>query len=98
VNGVLCYFSHNVVLQRKQHVKGRNIDMNKEETRARIQHFITHAFKNTYIDIWSCMLIEDVMEVLTYGYIQEKTNHKMCNHSLDFDDLLNIFSSHFTID
>jgi hypothetical protein len=93
-----CVVFHNVVLQREQRVKGRNINMNKKEVRAVIQHFITHAFENIYIVIWSCMLIEDVMEVLTCGYIQDKRNHKMCNHSLDFDDLLNIFSSHLTID
>ncbi len=45
MNGVLCYFPHIVVLQGKQRVKGRNIDRNKEEARARVQHFIIQAFK-----------------------------------------------------
>lgn len=45
MNGVLCYFPHIVVLQGKQHVKGRNIDRNKEEARVGVQHFIIQAFK-----------------------------------------------------
>jgi hypothetical protein len=45
MNGVLCYFPHIVVLQGKQHVKGRNIDGNKEEARVGVQHFIIQAFK-----------------------------------------------------
>jgi hypothetical protein len=30
--------------------------------------------------------------------IQDKRSHEMCNHCLDFDDLLNFFQQHFTID
>ncbi len=65
MNGVLCYFSRNVVLQGKQRVTGRNIDNTKVEVRTKVQRFFIHAFKKFYIGIWSCMLIEDVMEVLT---------------------------------
>jgi hypothetical protein len=49
----------------KQCVRGRNINSTKMEAKAKVQHFFTHAFKKFYIRIWSCMLIEDVMEVLT---------------------------------
>jgi hypothetical protein len=42
--------------------KGSNIDNTKAKVRIKVQHFLTHAFKKFYIGIWSCMLIEDVME------------------------------------
>jgi len=61
----LCYFSWSFILQGKQRVKGRNIDGTKVEAKAKIQHFFISAFKKFYIGIWSCMLIEDVMEVFT---------------------------------
>jgi hypothetical protein len=50
---------------------GRNIDRTKMEARARIQHFLIHAFKKFYIGIWSYMLIEDVMEILTLLLLQD---------------------------
>jgi hypothetical protein len=65
MNGVLCYFWWNVILQRKQRVRGRNTNSTKVEAKVGIQHFLIHAFKEFYIGIWFCMLIEDVMEVLT---------------------------------
>jgi hypothetical protein len=71
VNGVLCYFSQSVVLQGKQHVRGENIDSTKVEVKVGVQHFLTHAFKKFYIGIWFCMLIEDVMEVLTLLLLQD---------------------------
>ncbi len=71
MNGVLCYFLRNVVLQGKQHVRGRNIDSTKVEVRTKVQHFFICAFKKFYIGIWSCMLIEDVMEVLTLSLLQD---------------------------
>ncbi len=46
-------------------MQGRNIDRIKVEIIAGVQHFLIHAFKKFYIAIWFCMLIEDVMEVLT---------------------------------
>jgi len=64
VNGVICYFSQNVILQRCHHVKGRNIDVNKMGARVGVQHFLSQAFKRHYIVIWSCILQEDVMEIL----------------------------------
>jgi hypothetical protein len=54
-----CYFT------REAMCKGRNIDSIKVEARVGIQHFFTNALKKFYIGIWSCMLIEDVMEVFT---------------------------------
>jgi hypothetical protein len=44
------------------------------EVRVRVQHFLIHAFKKFYIIIWSCMLIEDVMEVLTLLLSQDFIN------------------------
>ncbi len=65
MDGVLCYFLRNVVLQGNQCVKGRNIDSTKVEVKTKVQHFLICAFKKFYIGIWSCMLMEDDMEVLT---------------------------------
>jgi hypothetical protein len=59
------------ILQGKQHMRGSNIDRTKVESRARIQHFLIYALKRFYIGIWSCMLIEDVMEVLTLLLLQD---------------------------
>ncbi len=71
MNGVFCYFLHSVVLQGKQHVKGRNIDITKVEAKVGVQHFLTHAFKKFYIGIRSCMLIDDVMEILSLLLLQD---------------------------
>jgi len=43
---------------------GRNIDKSKVKVRAGVKHFLVHAFENFYIAIWSCMKLEDVLEVL----------------------------------
>jgi hypothetical protein len=56
-------------------VRGRNIDGTKVEARTKIQHFLTHAFKKFYTGIWSCMLIEDVMEVFTLLLSQDFIDH-----------------------
>ncbi len=63
MNGVICYFSQNVILQRCYHARGRNIDINKMGARVGVQHFFSQAFKGHYIIIWSCIL-QDVMEIL----------------------------------
>jgi hypothetical protein len=34
-----------VILQGKQHVRGRNVDDNKVEAKAGVQHFFVHVFK-----------------------------------------------------
>ncbi len=43
---------------------GRNIEKSKVEIRARVEHNLSNVFKNFYIAIWSCMKLEDVLEVL----------------------------------
>jgi hypothetical protein len=43
---------------------GRNIDKSKVKVRVGMKHFLAHAFENFYITIWSCMKLEDVLEVL----------------------------------
>ncbi len=60
VNGVFCYFPQFVVLQRNAWLFGRNIDKSKVE----VKHFLVHTFEIFYIAIWSCMKLEDVLEVL----------------------------------
>jgi hypothetical protein len=42
----------------------RNIDKSKVKVRVGIKHFLSHALENFYITIWSCMKLEDVLEVL----------------------------------
>jgi hypothetical protein len=88
--GVLCYFPRNVVLQKKQCVKGRNIDNIKVAIITEVQHFLIHAFKKFYIAIWFCMLIEDVMEVLilllSHNFIEQFVfiwGHEQCSMTLD---------------
>jgi len=34
------------------------------EIYARVQNFLSQAFEHFYIVIWSCMLLEDVLEIL----------------------------------
>jgi len=89
VNAILCYFPWNFVLQTKQCVQGRNIDSTKVETIIGVQHFFIHAFKNIYITIWFCMLIEDVMEILTlllsHNFIEHFVfiwGHEQCSMTL----------------
>ncbi len=43
---------------------GRNIDKNQVKVKARMKHFLAHTFEKFYIAIWSCMKLEDVLEVL----------------------------------
>jgi hypothetical protein len=45
-------------------VCGRNIDRSKVEVKKGVEHFVFQAFKYFYIAIWSCMKLEDVLEVL----------------------------------
>jgi len=46
------------------HQFGINIDKNKVEVKVGMKYFLTQAFKKFYIIIWSCMKLEDVIEVL----------------------------------
>jgi hypothetical protein len=64
VNELLCYFLHSTIWHENAWMFGKNINMNKMEVRTRMQHFFFHAFKYFYIAIWSCMKLEDVLEVL----------------------------------
>ncbi len=64
INGVLYYFPQFAILQGNAQVFGRNIDKSKVEVRARVKHFLVHAFEMFYIPIWSCMKLKDVLEVL----------------------------------
>jgi hypothetical protein len=43
-------------------VFGKNIDKSKVEVRTRIEHFLFNFLKK-FIAIWSCMKLEDVLEV-----------------------------------
>jgi hypothetical protein len=43
---------------------GRNVDKAKLEVRFGLENFLAKAFKKFYIAIWSCMKLEDVLEIL----------------------------------
>ncbi len=64
MNGVLCYFQQCATLQGNARMFGINIDSMKVEVRARVEHFLSMAFENFYIRIWSCMKLEDVLKAL----------------------------------
>ncbi len=64
VNGVLCYFPQCVVLQGNVWVFNINIDLMKVEVKVGVEHFFPTIFENFYVAIWSCMKLEDVLEVL----------------------------------
>jgi hypothetical protein len=65
VNGVLCYFPPPIVLQGNARVFGKYVDKTKVEIRTRVENFLSKAFQNFHIAIWSCMKLEDVLEVLS---------------------------------
>jgi len=60
----LCYFPLLVILQRKVIMFRRNVDKAKVKVRARVEDFLAKAFEKFYVAIWSCMKLEDVLEVL----------------------------------
>ncbi len=64
VNGMLCNFLPSAVLQGNARMFGKNVDMTKVEVRARVENFLNKAFQKFHIAIWSCMKLEDVLEVL----------------------------------
>jgi hypothetical protein len=64
MNGVLRFYLQFVVLQGNAQVFGKNINKIKVEMRIRVKHFLVHAFEKFYIAIWSCMKLEDVLEIL----------------------------------
>jgi hypothetical protein len=43
---------------------GRNVDKAKMEVRAKVWDSLVKAFEKFYVTIWSCMKLEDVLEVL----------------------------------
>jgi len=45
-------------------VFGKNIDRSIMEVKVGVEHFLSQVFKYFYIAIWSCMKLEDVLEVL----------------------------------
>ncbi len=64
INNVLCSFLHFAIRDVSEQVFGRNIDRNKVEVRAEVENFLSIALKYFYIAIWSCMKLEDMLEVL----------------------------------
>ncbi len=59
VNGVMCFCKGIIDVW-----GGGNIDISKVKIRVEIQNFFFWTFKNMYIVILSCMLLENVMQVL----------------------------------
>ncbi len=64
INGVLYYFPPLVVLKSNVKKFGKNVDKAKVEIKVGVEDFLVKAFEKFYIAIWSCMKLEDVMEVL----------------------------------
>ncbi len=63
VNGVLCYFPPLVIQQGNVKVFGRNVEKAKVEVKVRVEDFFAKAFEKFHVTIWSCMKVEDVLEV-----------------------------------
>jgi len=64
VNGMLCYFPPLAILQGNVKVFGRNVDRAKVEVRIGVEIFLSKIFEKFNVTIWSCMKLEDVLEVL----------------------------------
>ncbi len=43
---------------------GKNVDRTKMEIKVGVENFLNKAFQKFHITIWSCMKLEDVLEVL----------------------------------
>jgi len=43
---------------------GKNVNKTKMEVKARMEIFLSKTFQKFHIVIWSCMKLEDVLEVL----------------------------------
>jgi hypothetical protein len=61
---MLCYFPPLVILQGNVRVFGRNVDRAKVEVRIGVEIFLSKIFEKFNVTIWSCMKLEDVLEVL----------------------------------
>ncbi len=44
---------------------GKYVDKTKVEVRAGVENFLSKAFQKFHIAIWSCMKLDDVLEVLS---------------------------------
>jgi hypothetical protein len=60
---MLCYFPPLVVLEGNARVFGKNVNKTRMEVRARVENFMSKTFQKFHIIIWSCMKLEDVLEV-----------------------------------
>jgi hypothetical protein len=61
---MLCYFPPSTILQGNVRVFGRNVDRAKVEVRIGVEIFLFKTFEKFNVTIWSCMKLEDVLEVL----------------------------------
>jgi hypothetical protein len=59
----LCYFSRSTTLQGNVRAFGRNVDKTKVELRVGVENFLPTTFQKFYITIWSCLKLEDVLEI-----------------------------------
>jgi len=64
VNGVICYFPKCSFFQGGQQKIRKNLDVSKLEIHVGVQNLLSQAFEHSYIVIWSCMLLKDVLEIL----------------------------------
>jgi hypothetical protein len=60
---MLCYFPPLVVLQGNVRVFGKNVNKTKVEVKVGVKKILNRAFQKFHIIIWSCMKLEDVLEV-----------------------------------
>jgi hypothetical protein len=60
---VCCIFPPSAILQGNVKMFGRNVDKAKVEVKVGVEDFFAKAFEKNYITIWSCMKLDDVLEV-----------------------------------
>jgi hypothetical protein len=61
---MLCYFPPLAIMQGNAKVFGKNVDKTNVEIKVGVENFLSKAFQKFHIAIWSCMKLEDVLEVL----------------------------------
>jgi hypothetical protein len=61
---VLCYFPKCALFQGDQRKTKKNLNVSKSQIHGGIQDFLSRTFEHFYIAIWSCMLLENVLEIL----------------------------------
>jgi hypothetical protein len=64
INGMLCYFPTFSCSTKECQSVWKNLSKTKMEVRVRVEKFLNKAFQKFHIAIWSCMKLEDVLEVL----------------------------------